>query len=254
MLKRPRVIPVLSIINNDLVKTIQFKNPSYLGDPINAVKLFNGKFVDELIVLDIRSSINETPINYNLLSNIANQAFMPLAYGGGIKTFEEAKKLFSLGYEKLIFSSSLYERPSLIKEIVKHFGSQSVVASIDIKEFKKSMVVCIKSGTKIVSKTPLEYVKDVENLGVGEIMINFIDKEGKMEGYLLDVIQEISSNVRTPLIVNGGASSLLHLKEALDLGAHAVAATSMFVYYGKMKAILITFPSEEDLKKHKIYT
>lgn len=248
-MNRPRIIPVLSIIEDNLVKTSKFKNPRYLGDSVNAVKIFNGKFVDELIILDIRSSLNKTKINFELLIDIASQAFMPLGYGGGIRNFDDAKKLFKAGYEKIIFSSALYENPELVKKCVNYAGSSSIVASIDIKKnILGKYNVYIFSGTKKIASDITEYIKYVISLGVGELIINFIDRDGQMLGYDLDIIKELSDISDIPLIPNCGAGSIEDFKNAIKYGAHSVAASSMFVYYGRMKAVLINFPTEEEFE------
>jgi len=242
MYNKPRVIPVLSIIGNDLVKTEKFKNPRYLGDPVNAVKIFNGKYVDELVICDIRATKDNTPVNFPLLKNIASQAFMPLGYGGGIKTLDEAKLLYKTGFEKLIFSTQLHDNPELIKECVKHAGSQSVVASVDIKKNTSgSYNVFVDSGTRKVSDNLIEYIEEVVSLGVGELIISFIDRESQMNGYDLEIIKEISKKVSIPTIPLGGAKNIVDFQEAIKSGAHGVAAGSMFVFYGPRKAILITY-------------
>lgn len=241
MNNKPRVIPVLSIIGDDLVKTEKYINPRYLGDPINAVKIFNGKYVDELVISDIRASIEKTPINFNLLKDIASQAFMPLGYGGGINTLEEAKKLYKIGYEKIIFSTQLHKNPELIKQCVQYAGSQSVVASIDIKKSFDKYLVYIESGTKKISSSLIDYVDKVVNLGVGEIILNSIDREGQMNGFDLELIRIVTGLTSLPVVASGGAGCQQHFNEAIEAGAHAVAAGSMFVYFGKKKAVLITF-------------
>ena len=247
MYNKPRVIPILSIIEDDLVKTTKYTNPRYLGDPINAVKIFNGKYVDELVITDIRASVKNQPINFELLTNIAQEAFMPLGYGGGIKTLEEVKKLFRIGFEKVIFNTAFINDPDLIKRAVEYAGSQSVVVSLD---FKKSMTgkytLYTKSGTMKSSFAISEIVKRLIELNVGEVVLNVIDKDGTMSGYDLDIIKKISSMIPIPLIANTGAKDVNDFKLALSNGAHSVAASSMFVYYGKLKAVLITFPLSYD--------
>ncbi len=241
MYSKPRVIPVLAFIDDDLVKTEKYNKPRYLGDPVNAVKIFNGKYVDELVICDIRASLNNTPINFKLLKDIASQAFMPLGYGGGIRSFDDAKKLFKIGYEKVIFSTELYNNTNLIKECVNYAGSQSVVASIDVKKHRDKYKVYIKSGTKEVSNDLKGYIIRAVNLGVGEVIINSIDREGQMTGYDIDLIKQATVGLDLPLVIQGGAGKREHFVEALNAGAHAVAAGSMFVYFGPKKAVLITF-------------
>jgi cyclase len=244
MYKKPRVIPVLSIIGNDLVKTTQFKNPRYLGDPVNAVKIFNGKGVDELIILDIRATKEGTPINFGLLEDVSSQAFMPLGYGGGIQSIEDAKRIFRLGFEKIVYSTNLFEKPELIKQSVKFAGSSSVVASIDLKKTKKSYTVYTRSGTRIVNYDLSDYLKYVISLGVGEIIFTSIDQEGSMNGYDLDIYQDKSITINVPIIINGGAGKIEDLQTAIHKGFDAVAASSMFVYFGKKKAVLINYDNK----------
>ena len=243
MYNRPRVIPILGIIDDDLVKTTKYTNPRYLGDPINAVKIFNGKYVDELVITDIRASVENKPINFELLSYIAQQAFMPLGYGGGIKTFDEVKRLFRIGYEKVIFNTAFIENPDLLKKSVEYAGSQSVVVSLD---FKKSILgkysLYIKSGTIKSNLSINEIIDRIMILNVGEVVVNVIDKDGTLSGYDLDIIRQITNLVNIPVIANTGAKDIEDFRLAIESGAHAVAASSMFVYYGKMKAVLITFP------------
>ncbi len=255
MFKRPRVIPVLTIDGEDLVKTTKFSKPRYLGDPINAVKIFNGKSVDELCFLDITATKNKTGPNFPLLKDIAVQAFMPLSYGGGITTIEEIKKLFKIGYEKVILNTSFIHHPQLVKEAALVAGNQSVVVSIDVKKntFGK-YVAYTEDGQTKVDQSPIELAKYAEELGAGEIIINSIDKDGMMTGYDLTLIKEITSAVSIPVIACGGAGTVLDFKKALDEGgAHAVAAGSLFVYYGPKKAVLITAPSEKALVDVGVY-
>ncbi|MCS3901421.1 AglZ/HisF2 family acetamidino modification protein [Methanococcus voltae] len=242
---RPRIIPTLLMENNRLVKTVKFKNPNYIGDPINAVKIFNDKEVDELIFLDIGCSKKHTSINYNLLDKIASQSFMPLCYGGGIKTFEEASKIFELGFEKISLNSVLFEKPSLLTELSQSYGSQSIVASVDVKKnlFGKLKVYNGSKNNSINDKI-LDYVKNLENLGAGELLINSVDLEGTYKGYNLSLINELSNALTIPLIALGGASSTKDFKDALQAGASACAAGSLFVYYGVNKAVLINYPTD----------
>lgn len=248
MYNRPRVIPVLGIINDDLVKTIKYTNPRYLGDPINAVKIFNGKYVDELVLLDIRASLENKPLNFELLTSIAQQAFMPLGYGGGICTFEEVKKLFRIGYEKVIFNTAFFENPELIKKSAEYAGSQSVVVSLD---FKKSItgkyILYVKSGTLKTGFSIADVINKLKILNVGEVILNVIDRDGTMSGYDLDLVKLISESVDIPVIANTGARNIEDFKNAIKNGAHAVAASSLFVFFGTKKAVLINFPETTDL-------
>lgn len=241
MYNKPRVIPVLSIIGNDLVKTTQFQNPRYLGDPVNAVKIFNGKCVDELIITDIRATKDRTPINFDLLTDIASQAFMPLGYGGGIQTIEDAKRIFRLGFEKIIFSTNLFEKPDLIKNCVNFAGSSSVVGAIDLRKNKNGYSVYSYSGEYKITDDIPKYIDYVLSLGIGEIILTSIDQEGSMNGYDLNMQKALLATVHVPLIINGGAGKITDFNTAIQCGFDAVAASSFFVYYGKSRAVLISY-------------
>ena len=252
MFDRPRIIPVLLIDNKKLVKTKQFNHPNYLGDPINAVKIFNEKMADELCILDI--SRNRKDIDYEYLHDIATEAFMPLSYGGGINNLEQIKKLFKLGFEKVVINSSLVTNPELIRQAAEYAGSQSIVASIDVKRTLFHNKSCyIKNGSINSKYSPVELALKAEKLGAGEILLNSIDRDGMMNGYDLELIREISRSLKIPLIVCGGAGNLVDVKTAIDIGVQAVAAGSIFVYYGAKKAVLINYPSEEELVKNGIF-
>jgi cyclase len=249
-----RVIPVLLLKGKGLVKTIQFKKEVYIGDPINAVKILNDKEVDELVFLDIQvSKKNEEP-NFSLLQHIATECFMPIAYGGGVKTSETAKKLFSMGIEKVIFNTVLFETPQIISQVSNYAGNQSVIASIDVKKnLLGKYNVFSHSGKNIIIKDPIAFAKELENLGAGEIMINAVDNDGMMNGYATDIIQKISSSLTIPVIACGGAKNIQDFKKAVKVGgASAVAAGSMFVFYGVHKAVLINYPERAILEKELI--
>ncbi|MCI8957380.1 MAG: imidazole glycerol phosphate synthase subunit HisF [Eubacterium sp.] len=252
MFDRPRVIPCLLIQNKNMVKTKYFKNPNYLGDPINAVKIYNEKMVDELCILDITR--NKKEIDFDYLYNIATEAFMPLSYGGGIETIEQIKELFWIGFEKVVINTSLVKNPVLIEQAVSYAGSQSIVASIDVKKTIFGKQKCfIKCGSRNTGFSPISLAKRAEELGVGEILLNSIDCDGMMKGYDLRLIREISANIRIPLIACGGAGRISDLKEAIEAGANAVAAGSMFVYYGENKAVLINYPDEKEMIKAELF-
>lgn len=246
---RTRVIPVLLLKNVGLVKTQQFKNPKYVGDPINAVRIFNDKEVDELVFLDISATPNKRKPNFELIRDIATEAFMPFGYGGGITTINDIEKLFKIGVEKVILNTAAFENPKIITEAAEIFGSQSIVASVDVKKTlfgaKKIIINC---GNKKVGINYVEYVKKLEQLGVGEIIINSIDNDGIGQGYDLDLIKQVSSSLGIPIVTLGGAGKVEHFQEAIVHGASAVAAGSMFVFTGPHRAVLISYPNYDDLE------
>lgn len=245
---KTRVIPVLLMKNGGLYKGVKFKNHKYVGDPINTVKIFNDKEVDELVIFDIEASRLNKPINFELLENIASEAFMPIAYGGGIKTLEDAQKLFSLGIEKVVLNTSANENFDLVKKLVESYGSQSIVFCLDIKKSFFGKYEAYKySGSKKVKNLPIEIAKKMENLGVGELIINSIDNDGLMKGYDLGIVKEISNQLTIPVIACGGAGNLEDFKKVKEIGAHGCAAGSMFVYNGIHKAVLISYPKYEKL-------
>lgn len=254
MFIRPRIIPVLLMDDRDLIKTINFKDRTYLGDPVNAVKIFNRKRIDELSILDIGAAKNNREPDFEILKDIASEAFMPLACGGGITSVDQVHELLAIGYEKVVINSELVRHPELIKKSAEHFGCQSVVASIDAKLSNGKYKCAIVDGTEIIDKTPVELAIEAERLGAGEILINSVDRDGMMQGYDIDLVKSIVSSVKIPVTAVGGAGGIKDLKAVLEQGhAHAAAGGSMFVYYGRLKAVLITAPSEEELTRAGIY-
>lgn len=255
MFKRPRIIPTLLIDDRDLIKTVKFGKRTYLGDPVNAVKIFNRKGIDELSILDIGATKNNREPDYELLKDIASEAFMPLSYGGGIKTIEQIHDILAIGYEKVVINTQLVKNPELVKKASELFGSQSIVASIDVKTIKGQCKCCVVDGFEITNLNPVELAKKAEELGAGEIIINSIDRDGMMSGYDIELIRSISDTVNVPVIALGGAGGINDLKKALQEGhAHAASGGSMFVYYGRLKAVLITAPSEIELIEAGIYS
>ncbi len=255
MFLRPRVIPCLLLDHRDMVKTVKFSKPRYLGDPVNAVKIFNNKGVDELCILNIRASRDGTGPDMGLLKEIASEAFMPLSYGGGITGIEQIQELFAIGYEKVILNTALIRNPGLVREAVRFAGSQSIVASIDAKTDLFGKTSCwINDATEKVNIPPAEMAKRAQELGVGEILLNSVNCDGMMQGYDIHLIRQVTEAVTIPVIACGGARDIEDFKKAIrDGGAHAVAAGSLFVYYGPQKAVLITAPYEEDLVRIGVY-
>ncbi len=245
----PRIIPILLLKNKGLVKTIQFKNPQYIGDPINAVRIFNDLLADELIFLDINATIENRTILPELVKDIGDEAFMPFGVGGGISSLNDIEKLLKSGAEKVVINTSAYLNSSLIEEASKIFGSQSIVVSIDVKKTFLGKYECfIECGRRKVDCYYLDYAKKIQEKGAGEIIINSIDKDGTMSGYDIDLIKSISQKINIPVIACGGAGNLQHLKEAYyNGGANALAAGSMFVFHGPRKAVLINYPSKDEI-------
>jgi cyclase len=249
-MRRIRIIPILLLKGNGLYKTVKFKKPNYIGDPINAVKIFNDKEVDELLILDVTASKENKEPRYDYLKDICSEAFMPLGYGGGVNSFEIASKLFNLGFEKIIINSTLYNNNfKLIGEVAATYGAQSVVVSID---YMKSMFSGNKpyyfSGSKSNSIKMEDLAKKCEESGAGEIILHSIDNDGTFNGLDLDSIKLVSKNVTIPLVACGGLNSLSNAFDAINSGASAIAAGSFFVYKNNnTQSILINYPSQKEL-------
>ena len=248
---RPRIIPCLLVHENGLVKTVNFKNPKYVGDPINAVRIFNEKEVDELAIFDIDATVQGNEPNYSLIERLASQSMMPLCYGGGVKTVEQAQRIFSLGIEKIALSSAVLHNPKLITQIANHVGSQSVIVVLDVK--KKLMggyEVYTHNGKKATGINPMKFVEEAQRLGAGEIVINSIDKDGVMKGYDLDLIEKVREKITLPLTVLGGGGSLDDIEKIIQRhGVIGIAAGSLFVFKGPYKAVLINYPNREEKNK-----
>ena len=246
-----RVIPTLLLKNGGLYKGIKFRNHKYVGDPINTIKLFNDKEVDELVVLDITASIESRGPDFELITEMASEAFMPMAYGGGLRKKEDADRVFSVGFEKIVVSTSLYEAPDFVAHTCKKYGSQSVVASIDYSRSRfgfKSPVVFARCGTKKQRLGPQEAARRAVDLGAGEILLNCIDRDGTMSGYDLELLADVANGVDVPVIASGGAASIDDFVMAKHNHASAVAAGAMFVYQGPHRAVLIQYPAYRDLE------
>lgn len=239
-----RIIPCLLLHKGGLCKTVKFKDPTYIGDPINAIKIFNEKEVDELMFLDIDASAMNKEPNFSLIEDIASECFMPLCYGGGVKTVEQMKRIYSLGVEKVSLSASAFLLPHLIEEAASRFGRQSVIVTIDVKkELFGSKKVFIHNGKTNTKTGILEFIRKVEELGAGEIVVNSIDRDGMMNGFDLELLSEIKSNTSIPIIGLGGAGNVQHIADVFEkCKLDAVACGSMFVYQGPLKGVLINYP------------
>lgn len=253
---RPRIIPCLLIHDGGLVKTVRFKEPKYVGDPINAVKIFNEKESDELIVLDIDASANGVEPNYRQISHLAAECRMPLCYGGGIRTAEQARKIISLGVEKVAISAIALEKPELITRIADEIGRQSVVVVLDVKQrmLGKAYDVWTHNGTRNTRRNVFEVAAEVEKLGAGEIVVNSIDNDGRMKGYDIGLAIKLRQTVKIPITILGGAGSLDDIGEVIAAcGVVGVAAGSLFVFKGPYRAVLISYPDAQQ-KDHLVYS
>ncbi len=247
---RYRVIPTLLLKNNGLVKTTRFGQPVYIGDPINAVRIFNDKEVDELMLLDITATNEKKDINYLKLEEIVSEAFMPIGYGGGIHKLSQIEKLFKLGIEKVIINTAAYSEPKIIKEASNIFGSQSIVVAVDIKkDLWGKYRLFSNAGQKKQNVNAEDFLKKVVDFGSGEIYLNNIDKDGTMTGYDLELINKFSQLFEVPLIASGGAGKIEDFAEAIKAGASAVSAGAMFVFQGVHRAVLISYLKYEEFEK-----
>lgn len=243
------MIPVLLLRGDGLVKTVRFKDPKYVGDPINAVRLFNDLEVDELIFLDIEATAKGREPPFERIAEIASEAFMPICYGGGVTSFEQARRLFKSGVEKVALTTALVENPGLVREIADTFGEQAVVAGIDVKRdlFGRQRAM-IRAGGAKTGTDPVELAKRAAELGAGEILIQSVDRDGTYQGYDLELVKAVGAAVSIPVIAAGGAGELKHLRQAIDAGASAAAAGSLFVYKGPHRAVLINYPNQSELR------
>lgn len=248
MLKR--IVPVLLLSGKGLVKTQRFQSPKYVGDAINAVKIFSEKEVDEIVFLDIEASKQNREPDYDLIKSIASEAYMPFAYGGGIKTLEQAEKILSNGAEKIIINRSFFSNPKMISEMIQSFGSQSVAICIDVKKDMFGRHRVYHYFNKKKSSTSLtDFIKHCEAFGFGEIIIQNVDRDGMMKGYDLDLIKLSRLNTELPLVAVGGAGEYDDIQKAFDSGADAAAAGSLFTFYGKYRAVLINYPDNTIIKR-----
>lgn len=244
---RVRVIPCLLVRQGALVKTVKFENGEYIGDPINAVRIFNDYEVDELVFLDIDASKKGTDPDMTLISEIASECFMPVTYGGGVRTIEQMNQIYSIGIEKIAINSSAVDEPGIINQAAKRFGSQSLVVSIDVKKgmLKKKKVYQHRTG-KLLGLNIVDWAKEAESRGAGELLINSVDRDGTWEGYDEEFISSITSAVNIPVVALGGAGILEDMKKAVkECNASGVAAGSMFVFQKKGLGVLINYPSRK---------
>lgn len=245
-----RIIPCLLLRDNGLVKTIKFKKSTYIGDPINAVKIFNEKEVDELVFLDIDATRNKKEPPYEAIQDIATECFMPFCYGGGVKNVDQIRKLLASGAEKVAINTAAFTNPEFIREAVAIFGSSTIVVSIDYKKnaFGKQMVY-VNGGRTNTKKDPVSHAREMEKLGAGELLVNSIERDGTMIGYDIETLHKISEAVNIPIIACGGAGELNDFKEVFsESGVSAAAAGSLFVFQGRKRGVLISYPLPEEIK------
>lgn len=245
----PRVIPVLLVSDGYLVKPVKFQGDKYIGDPINAVRIFNEKQVDELVICDIDASVKGKGVNYTLIEEIASEAFMPVGYGGGVASADEARRITGIGIEKVVLNTAAVDRPETITEISDALGASSTVVSVDAKKkLTGGWETFIRRGTRKVGMSPADAAMRAQSLGAGEILVSSIDRECTFTGYDLKLIESVAAAVTLPVIALGGASGFADFAPALHAGASAVAAGSMFVLNGKHRAVLISYPTPEQVR------
>lgn len=242
---RARVIPCLLVRGNGLVKTRRFRDPVYVGDPVNAIRIFSEKEVDEIVVLDIDASREEREPNYELISEMAGEAFMPMAYGGGVRTLDQIRRLIRSGVEKVVVNTKAIESTDLLADAAAMFGSQAVVGAVDVKRtLLGGYKVVARSATVDVKVSLEDHVRRLAGAGAGEILLTSVDRDGMMNGYDLDLVKRVAQCVSVPVVACGGAGTIDHLSQAIRAGASAVCAGSMFVFHGKHRAVLINYPKE----------
>lgn len=246
---RTRIIPCLLLREQTLVKTVKFNKFEYIGDPLNTCRIFNELEVDEMMILDITASVRGEEPNYKILNSLVSECFMPLSYGGGITSMQQAERLFMTGFEKVVLNSALYDHPTLIQEVASTFGSQSIVASIDVRKSLFSRIqIYSHGGRKKQTMKLVEWAKQLESLGAGEILLTNIDREGTWSGFDTSLIREVSDAVNIPVIANGGAGSIQHIADAVHQGhASAVSLGSMVVFQNKGLGVLVNFPDKDQL-------
>jgi len=245
-----RVMPCLLLRNSSLVKTVRFRDPSYVGDPLNAIRIYNEKEVDELVFLDITATVEQKPPSFRIIAEVATECFMPVAYGGGIRSLADIERIFELGIEKVALNTAAIELPDLVTEAARQFGSQSIVVSIDaLRRRFGGYDTYTRGGRTKAGTDPVAAARRAETLGAGEILLTAMHRDGTMEGYDLELIRRVAEAVDVPVIACGGAGRVEHFREAVENGASAVAAGAMVVYHGPHRAVLINFPSRDELER-----
>ena len=248
---RTRVIPCLLLRGSGLVKTVKFKAPTYLGDPINIVRIFNDKEVDEIVFLDITATAERRPPSMDLLRNITSECFIPLCYGGGVRTIEAMRALYTMGVEKVALNTAAVEMPDLVERASAEFGAQSVIVSIDVrKKLFGGYEVCTHSGRTATGLDPVEHARRMERAGAGEVLLTSIERDGTMRGYDIELVKRVAGAVSIPVVACGGAANPDDLGAVVrEGGASAAAAGSMFVFQGPHRAVLISYPTQSEIRK-----
>jgi cyclase len=245
----PRVIPTLLLDDEAFVKTTGYRAPRYVGDPVNVINLFNRFEVDEIVLLDIGATARRREPAFDLIGQLAAECWVPLAYGGGITTYAQARRIFSLGVEKVVLGTAVHRHPELLGEIARTYGRQAVVASVDVRRIDGRFEVFVDHATHRVSADVRAYARDAVELGAGEILLNSIDRDGAMGGYDLDLIRAVTAAVGVPVVACGGAGERGHLPAPVQLaGAAAVAAGSLFVFQGRARGVVVNFPQRSELE------
>ena len=244
----PRVIPALLLRGEEFVKTTRFSSPRYVGDPINTIDLFNQFEVDEIALLDIAATVDGLEPAYDLIETLAGQCWVPLTYGGGIRTLRQAQRVFSIGVEKVVLGTALVDEPQLAGSIAEIFGRQAVVAAVDVAAEGDGYSVRVRSGTTVVGRDPEEYARRAQDAGAGEILLQAIHRDGTRDGYDINLIERVSHAVDVPVVALGGARRRHELSGPIDAGAAAVAAGSLFVFQGVGSGVLVNFPSRGELE------
>jgi cyclase len=251
---RPRIIPCLLVHKGGLVKTQAFKDPKYVGDPINAVRIFNEKEADELMVLDIDATVNKVAPDFGLIAKLAAECRMPLCYGGGVTTAEQTARIIDMGVEKVAVSAAAIATPNLLTEMASAVGRQSVVAVLDVRKrsglFAKGYEICTHNSKMVHKFDPVTFAKQLQDAGAGEIVINSVDRDGLMQGYDLELAAHMKQALKVPVTFLGGAGTLDHMSDLISkLGVVGAAAGSLFVFKGKYRAVLINYPTPEQKLK-----
>ena len=248
---RTRVIPCLLLNGESLVKTVKFGAYTYIGDPVNTIRIFNELEVDELVFLDITASRQSRRPNFKILEDIANECFMPLAYGGGICDIDDVGKIFGIGFEKVVINTHAIRNPAFITQVADKYGSQSVIGSIDARKILfRHYEVFTHGGTRKASRSPLEWAQELERLGAGELLLTSMDQDGTWAGFDIKLTVSVTSKAHIPVIANGGAGTVMHIGDVVKMGgASAVAVGSMVVFQGKDLGVLVNFPPKKELEE-----